>query len=287
MVIDVHVHPAFYDPICQDAQRINKRKAVMGYDLMSPFPLELVNKQMAFAGIDKLVLLPEDSSTMDGEAVLSNEEIDKIVRLDPNRFIGFATVDPGRADALEVLEYALGTLKLRGLKLHPSKQQFYPNDPKLFPIYELCLKYNVPITFHCGLSWQPTTYLKFSHPYLFEDIAIRYPELRINLAHLGFPWVVETAAVILKYPNVYADTACCYMDCPEQFFEQLFLKQMGPLWVEHNLADKLLFGSNNPRFRPARIKRGLESLRFSAETTAKILGLNAEKFLGMEGNING
>ena len=37
MVIDVHVHPAFYDPICQDAQRINKRKAVMGYDLMSPF----------------------------------------------------------------------------------------------------------------------------------------------------------------------------------------------------------------------------------------------------------
>ena len=83
MVIDVHVHPAFYDPICQDAQRINKRKAVMGYDLMSPFPLELVNKQMAFAGIDKLVLLPEDSSTMDGEAVLSNEEIDKIVRLDP------------------------------------------------------------------------------------------------------------------------------------------------------------------------------------------------------------
>ena len=75
MVIDVHVHPAFYDPICQDAQRINKRKAVMGYDLMSPFPLELVNKQMAFAGIDKLVLLPEDSSTMDGEAVLSNEEI--------------------------------------------------------------------------------------------------------------------------------------------------------------------------------------------------------------------
>ena len=77
------------------------------------------------------------------------------------------------------------------------------------------------------------------------------------------------------------------MDCPEQFFEQLFLKQMGPLWVEHNLADKLLFGSNNPRFRPARIKRGLESLHFSAETTAKILGLNAEKFLGMEGNING
>ena len=62
--------------------------------------------------------------------------------LDPNRFIGFATVDPNRPDALNRLRHAFETLKLRGLKLHPSKQQFYPNDPKLFPIYELCLSYN-------------------------------------------------------------------------------------------------------------------------------------------------
>ena len=286
MVIDVHVHPAFYGPICEDPQRVDTRKKVMGYDLMSPFPLELVEKQMAFAGVDKLVLLGEDCAA-EGGAVLSNEEVSRLVSLDPRSFIGFATVDPSRPDALELLRHAFGTLKLRGLKLHPSKQQFYPNDPKLFPIYELCLSYNVPITFHCGMSWQPNTYLKYAHPYLFEDIAVRYPELRINLAHFGFPWVLETAALILKYPNVYADTSCCYMDCPEQFFEQLFFKLMGPLWVEHNLADKIMFGSNNPRFRPARIKRGLEYQPFSPETLAKILGGNAVKFLGLEVKSNG
>ena len=190
MVIDVHVHPAFYEPVCEDPQRVSLRKGVMGYDLMSPFPLELVEKQMAFAEVDKLVLLGEDCAA-EGGAVLSNEEISRIVALDPARFIGFATVDPNRPDALDILRHAFGTLKLRGLKLHPSKQQFYPNDPKLFPIYELCLSYNVPITFHCGMSWQPNTYLKYAHPYLFEDIAVRYPELRINLAHFGFPWVLE------------------------------------------------------------------------------------------------
>ena len=109
---------------------------------------------MAFAEVDKLVLLGEDCAA-EGGAVLSNEEISRIVALDPARFIGFATVDPNRPDALDILRHAFGTLKLRGLKLHPSKQQFYPNDPKLFPIYELCLSYNVPITFHCGMSWQP------------------------------------------------------------------------------------------------------------------------------------
>lgn len=283
MVIDVHVHPAFYDPICTSDQQIYDRKTIMGYDLMSPFPLELVNKQMAFAKIDKLVLLPEDSSTKDGIVALSNEDIATLVRLDPQRFIGFATVDPNRPDALDVLEYAFDTLKLQGLKLHPAKQQFFPDDPKMFSIYEMCQKRNLPITFHCGMSWQPNTYLRYCHPFQFEEVAVRFPELRINLAHFGFPWTMETAAIILKYPNVYADTAGCYMDCPEQFFEQIFLKQMGPLWIEHNFREKILFGSNSPRFRPARIKRGLESLHFSKETESMILGENAVKFLGLEG----
>ncbi len=282
MVIDVHVHPAFYGPICGDKQRVQNRKEIMGYDLMSPFPLELVHKQMAFANIDKLVLLPEDTSCENGEACISNEEIAELVHLDPDRFIGFATVDPRRSDALSVLRSAFDSLGLSGLKLHPSKQQFYPNDQVMFTIYELCLEYGKPITFHAGMSWQPGSFLKYAHPYLFEDIAVRYPDLRMNLAHFGWPWSIETAAIILKYPNVYADTSCCYMDCPEQFFEQLFMKQMGPLWLEHNIGEKVLFGSNNPRFRPARIKRGLESLNLSKKTMDQILGGNAVRFLGLE-----
>ena len=283
MTIDVHVHPAFYDPICKSPEQVDTRKKIMGYDLMSPFPLELVNKQLAYAKIDKLVLLPEDSSTIDGAVAITNEDIATLVRLDPQRYIGFASVDPNRPDALEVLRYAFDTLGLKGLKLHPAKDRFYPDDPKLFPIYELCLARNLPITFHCGMSWQPNTYMKYCHPFQFEEVAIRYPELRINLAHFGFPWVTETAAIILKYPNVYADTAGCYMDCPEQFFEHIFMKQMGPLWIEHNIREKILFGSNSPRFRPQRIKRGLESLPLSEETKAMILGENAVKFLGLEG----
>ena len=283
MIIDVHVHPAFYEDICADPARVAKRKKAMGYDLMSPFPLELVEKQMAFAKIDKLVLLPEDLTTIEGDAVLSNEEVAKIAAKDPGRFIPFAAVDPHRKDALEVLDRAFGEQGFQGLKLHPSRQKFYPNDPSLFPIYEKCLEYNKPITFHAGMSWQPDAEMIYAQPLNFEPLAIRYPELRMNLAHFGFPWIMETAALILKYPNVYADTAGVYMDSPEMFFEHIFKHMMGEYWVEHNLADKILFGSNNPRFRPARIRRGLESLHLKPAVEAKILGGNAMKFLGMEG----
>lgn len=202
MVIDVHVHPGFYADISEDKDRIYRRKKAMGWDLMSPFPLELVYAQMDYAGIDKLVLLGSDLTSVVGEAVISNEEIASIVNKNPDRFIGFASVDPYRKDALDVLDHAFKTLGLSGLKLHPSRQKFYPGDEKLFPIYEKCIEHNKPITFHAGMSWEPDALMKYSQPINFEEVAVRYPELRMNLAHFGFPWIMETAALILKYPTM-------------------------------------------------------------------------------------
>ena len=47
-------------------------------------------------------------------------------------------------------------------------------------------------------------------------------------------------------------------------------------WVIRLCLDQI------PRFRTARIKRGLESLDIRPETLEKILGGNAERFLGLE-----
>ena len=73
-----------------------------------------------------------------------------------------------------------------------------------------------------------------------------------------------------------------YMDSPEQFLSDVLVRQLGRLWIENNLHDKVMFGSNNPRFRTARIKRGLESIEWRASTKEKILGGNALRFLGLE-----
>lgn len=287
MVIDMHVHPGFYEKISEDKEEIAFRKKEMGWDLMSTFPVELTRTQMKFAGVDKLVLLPLDLTTKQGGCVVTNEEIRKMVDIAPDLFYGFASVDPRREDAAEVLDHAFRDLKLMGLKLNPSKQEFYPSDPIMDKIYKKCLEYNKPILFHAGMSWDTDCLMKYARPLEFESVAVRYPELRMCLAHFGWPWIFETAAMILKYPNVYADTAMLYMDSPEQFFSDVFTRQLGRLWVDNNLADKIMFGSNNPRFRTARIKRGLESIDWRPETKEKILGGNAMKFLNLEEKCNG
>ncbi len=283
MVIDMHVHPGFYLAISGDQEEIAFRKKAMGWDLMSTFPVELTRTQMEMAGVDKLVLLPLDLTTQMGGQVVTNEEIRTMVDLAPDLFFGFASVDPYRPDALEVLDYAFGELKLMGLKLNPSKQAFFPADKIMKPIYEKCIEYNKPIMFHAGMSWEPNCLIKYSNPVNFEEVALNYPDLRICLAHFGWPWIMETTMMILKYPNVYADTSMLYMDSPELFLPQILTSTMGPLWIENNLKDKVMFGSNNPRFRTARIKRGLDQIDWRPETRKKILGGNAMKFLGLEG----
>ncbi|MDD2955378.1 MAG: amidohydrolase family protein [Oscillospiraceae bacterium] len=281
MVIDMHVHPAFYGEICTP-EKVKEHKKIGGYDLMGPFPKEETCIQMDHFGVDRLVLLPLDVSAHEGGHLVTNEEIRALMDLEPERFWGFASVDPDSPDALEVLDYAFKNLGLMGLKLNPSKQAFYPADPKMDAIYKKCIQYNKPILFHAGMSWEPGTLMKYSVPLNFEEVAVKYPQLRICLAHFGWPFAVDTAALCLKYPNVYTDTSAMYMDSPEKFMDYIFNQAWGPLWFQNNFAKQVMFGSNNPRFRTARVKRGLDSIEMRDDVREKLMGGNALRFLGME-----
>lgn len=282
MVIDVHVHPVMFGEICRDPERVRFRKQNFGLYKSSPVPMEQVMAVMDHAGVDKAVLLAEDYSATMGQPIVSNEEIRAIMDAQPDRFVGFASVDPRCADAKDKLEYAFNVLGLQGLKLNLSHLNLYPDDSRLVPLMEVCQEKNRPVMFHCGFSWEPDSPSKFARPILYEDIAAAYPEVRICLSHLGWPWVDELCMLLLKHKNVYTDTATVYMDSPANYYEQIFMKNMAPGWLQNNLMDKVMFGSNLPRFRQVRSKYGLEKLDIRPDVLEKILGGNARVYLGME-----
>lgn len=282
MVIDVHVHPVLFGPVCTDTERVNFRKQAFGLYKSSPVSMEQAIAVMDHAGVDQAVILAEDYSAEMGQPIVSNEEIRQIMDAVPGRFIGFAGVDPRQEGAVGKLREAFETLGLVGLKLNLSHLNMYPDDERLKPIYGLCQEMGKPIMFHSGFSWEPDSPSKYGRPILYEDVAVSYPNLRFCLAHLGWPWVDELAMLLLKYPNVYTDTATVFMDSPSNYYEQIFMKNMAPGWLQNNLMDKVMFGSNLPRFRQARTKEGLEKLNIRPDVLEKILGGNAKVFLGME-----
>ena len=163
----------------------------------------------------------------------------ELVARAPEKLVGFAACDPTQPGYMEELERAVDDLGLKGLKMGPVYAGFDPRDPRCEPVYEYCQKRGLPILLHTGTTFNRDAPLGFSRPWLVDEVAIRYPELRIVLAHLGHPFADECIAVIRKHPHVYADIAALYYR-PWQFYNMMMLAQ------EYRVMSKLLFGTDYP-----------------------------------------
>lgn len=284
MVIDVHAHPFFIKEVYNSKEEELFRRENFGLYKVAIQKLELFKKQIKAAEIDKVVLLPLDLTSSHGGKVMSNEDVKRLVDMDPDTFIGFCSIDPHSDNALEELEKAVKVLKLKGIKLNPSSQRFFPNDKeKMYPIYEKAQELNIPIMFHSGMTWEPDSLSMYSNPLLLEEVANDFPKLRIAICHFAWPWVIEAAMLALKYENVYIDTALLNFDSPKEFFNFVFNKQIMYTWIDRSISSKILFGSNYPRIEQKRMKDALESIGLREATLKKIFEDNAKKFLGMEG----
>ena len=110
MVIDMHLHPIFYKPICKDAEELEFRKNSFGVWKQGPMDWDEVFVEMDYGGIEKSALLPLDITTTEGGYIVTNEQVAKLQSIYPDRLIGFASVDPHRPDAKEVLIHAFDDL---------------------------------------------------------------------------------------------------------------------------------------------------------------------------------
>ena len=173
-----------------------------------------------------------------------NEATAELVRAYPEKLIGFMSLHPHDPGALAALERGVRDLGLRGIKLGANYQNFDPLEDRVLAIYARAQELGLPILFHQGTSPVRNAPIKLAHPLIMDQIAIRYPELRIIMAHMGHPWQIDTVAVIRKHPHVYADISGLFYR-PFSFYECL-LK-----CAEWGSLHKLLFASDYPISTPA------------------------------------
>lgn len=173
--------------------------------------------------------------------VSGNDLVAAYVREAPTRLFGFASVDPNREDALQRLRHAVYELGLVGLKLGPIYQNFSPLDPRAMPLYALAEREGLPILWHQGTSFVRKGPLEWCDPVMLDSVARSFPNLKMIIAHLGHPWYAETACVVRKHPNLYADVSA--LGCrPWQFYNAMICA------CEYGVENKLLFGTDLPSF---------------------------------------
>lgn len=137
-----------------------------------------------------------------------------------------------------------------GIKIYAGYFPYYVYDPIYDPIYELAKMYNVPVAIHCGDTQSSQGLLKYSHPLTIDELAVEHQDLNFIICHLGVPWVMDTAELVLKNPNVYADLSGMIAGNAEQVFQtkdtRLYVEMIQQGLVYANRYDKILFGSDWP-----------------------------------------
>jgi predicted TIM-barrel fold metal-dependent hydrolase len=226
----------------------------------------------------KSILMAVDAETATGLERIPNDYVMDLVRKFPKSFIGgFASVDPwkGRV-ALQKIERAVKDLGMMGVKFHPPLQQFYTNDRRFYPVYELCSHLGVPVQFHTGTTGvgikmrDSGIHLKYGQPLHLDDVAADFPDLTIIASHPSWPWQDEMLMILLHKENVFNELS----GWSPKYFPPALKKE-----INGRLQDKFLFGSDYPAFQFGPLFEAWEAEGFKPEVMEKVFIKNAENIL--------
>ncbi|HSE53932.1 MAG TPA: amidohydrolase family protein, partial [Gemmatimonadales bacterium] len=136
--------------------------------------------------------------------------------------------------------------KVRGLKLYPGYQPFYPNDPKWIPAYEFAAEQKIPVMIHTGDTYTPKGKLKYAHPLHVDEAAVDFPDVAFVICHNGNPWIRDCMEVVYKNANVYADISGLTLGAFEDRFEVYVRKQVQEMLLYGVEPDNVMFGTDWP-----------------------------------------
>jgi predicted TIM-barrel fold metal-dependent hydrolase len=216
-----------------------------------------------------------------GRPQVSNDAVAEFAAKNADIAIPFASLDPNRgADAVREARRLVSSGLVRGLKLHPPLQQFFPNDRLAYPLYEVFAEARLPVLFHTGHSGIGTGMpggggirLKYGHPMPIDDVAVDFPDLPIIMAHPSFPWQDEAISVCLHKAQVYIDLS----GWSPKYFSPTLIQYANTL-----LKTKVLFGSDYPLLTPDRWMADFEKIGIKDEVRPLILKENAMRLFGLK-----
>ncbi len=215
----------------------------------------------AMDGVDKAIVFSlryADSSGIDGDDEITAAAVAKY----PDKLVGFAALDPRRPDAMDLLEHAVQDLKLKGIKFGPIYNGVSLLDARMEPFYRFCIRHNLPLTMHMGTTYARNAPVDLGRPIYVEEIALRHPELKMIMAHMGHPWYEECVVIARKQPNVYCEVSALHYR-PWQYYNILMCAQ------EYTIHDrnKIFFGTDFPYAGVAESLEGLRSINRMVEGT--------------------
>lgn len=247
VLIDCHVHLNNYHESTRKPTKDN---------------VQALFDEMARHGVDHAVVLTSYKVDIDRPSV---EEVFELLARDPRVTLveGLRWRGDARTD-LFVLEEHIRDGVVGGIKLYPGYDKYAINDPSLEAVFRIAAKYDVPVMIHCGDTYSKSAKVRQAHPLLVDDVAVDYPDVKFVICHLGSPWFQDTAEVLYKNDNVYADISGLTLgDITDRFEAYLAHRVKEMIMYMGDPGRQIMYGSDWPLVSMGPYLKFLHNLEFT------------------------
>ena len=293
MIVDVHSHNPTHEQEVPPEDAVSNPLIGKGVKLAGSLSeyvaaMEPVDKALVFGiaprpGGDKHPLTDWNAGW--DEELNQNDIAARVAAVNPQKFIPFMSLHPDQQDIDDEYDRAVGELGCRGIKLALSYQAVDPMSDSAFRLFDRLEADRLPIVFHSGMSASPDAVLRYAHPLAMDEVAIRFPKLKMILAHTSHPWYEDCMTVVRKHPNVWTDIS----GMPSRSWMAWRAMRV---FHEFSATHKMLFGSDWTLWTPQETMDGLRAIpRFAREQNLPpipedeiegIINRNSLELLGLE-----
>jgi len=264
--IDVHTH-LMPDRIAERA--LQAMAQMFPWKVPYKNTVAAIKAHMQEAGIDKSIVLG-----MAMEARHVRPANDWLISIADAQLVPFGAIHPDYPDKVGEIR-RLRAAGIKGIKLHPMVNQFFIDDPMLFPMYEEIGDMMVILT-HADKLHADRPETLYAAPHRILTVLEQFPKLRMIAAHLGgFYMLDEAERTLIGHPRLVIDTTW-----PPSIGE------VGPAVLTRIIhahgADKVVFGTDFCLVSQKDDAGVIEHLPIASGEKERILGENAREFIGLE-----
>lgn len=266
-VIDTHVH-------CSELQDDYLVRYAKFNEL--EYTLTELLRMMTEFSVERGLLL---SPPLKAGGIVPNSRIIELCKKSKDKLFPVLTAEPTKNEISEVLSLARKNKGyVKGFKIRLGYVEIFPYDSVFNPLYDYALSEDLPVLFHTGDTATPDGSLVHSHPLTIDKLANSRDDLKIVICHFGNPWIQDTAELIYKHQNVYADISGLVAGdggpYSSLYLESLVTKISEAIYYAGG-TEKILFGTDYPVETFSAGLKMVEQLKIQKEDAERILYKNA------------
>jgi len=224
--------------------------------------------------------------------VVSNADVAEFTRAYPDRIIGIAGVDLNDpVGYVKEVEHYVRQENFKGVRVVPWLWNLPPTSREYWPLFVKCCELDIPFLTQVGHTG-PLCPSEVGRPVPYiDEVALKFPKLKIIGGHIGYPWTQEMIAVAWKHENVFIDTSA-YLpkyyppvsDATPFNFGLLLISYEELIQFANTIGrKKVMFGTNFPQLMfKACVESGHKHLKLREEVKPDFFGGNAARVLKLD-----